>query len=112
MSERLSDKALDDLLDGERGHRCYGSCCADMDGVWDALAELRERRALDEHRRKSDEELIERRAADLTGEEREALEVLADRNRCAMFGSGCTDALCAETQAGVTVLSRLLDQKP
>lgn len=35
--------------------------------------ELQERRSLDEHRRRSDEELIARRAADITSEEREAL---------------------------------------
>ncbi len=40
------------------------------------VAELRERRALDEHRRKSDEELIARRQADLSDEERQIVERL------------------------------------
>lgn len=48
------------------------------------------------------------RSQALTAEEREAVQLLADRNRCAMHGTRCTDVLCAETQAGVSVLDRLL----
>lgn len=46
----------------------------------------------------------------LTSEEREALTVLAERNRCAMHATRCTDVLCGETQAGVAVLDRLLKE--
>lgn len=57
-----------------------GSGACAMNGVvlGRLVAELRERRALDEHRRKSDEELIERRKADLTAQDLEALSWVRD----------------------------------
>jgi hypothetical protein len=63
-------------------------------------------------------ELRERRAAEaatskqltmpaLSEEDREALRMLANCNRCAN-GTTCTDALCTETMWGVAALDRLL----
>jgi hypothetical protein len=84
--ERLTDDELDRDEEAAR-----------LDGNYMALRYMREVRAL--------------RQQALTQEEREALEVLADRNRCVMFGTSCTDALCAETQAGVAVLDKLLTRE-
>lgn len=53
--------------------------------------------------------LSELRSLRLSQSEREALEVLADRNRCTIHG--CADVLCTETQAGVAVLDKLLAAK-
>ena len=89
MSDRLTDNELGELADyADRFMPSRG-----LDLALYALAELRARRQ-----------------ADLTAEDREALVVLAERNRCAMHGTRCTDVLCAETQSGVAVLDRLLAQ--
>ena len=51
---------------------------SDLSHMRDLARELIERRAVDEHRRRSDEELRERRAADLSDEDREALTELVE----------------------------------
>jgi len=110
---RLTDEQLDSLehshgmIESEYTPTCrsagYGNGCP---GANDSSIEFW-RRAVDALPAML-AEIRAHRAAALTDEDREALRSLADANRCAMFGAGCTDALCAETQAGVTVLDRLL----